>query len=287
MPVAPDPDAFIGDADIGANLSKHVERGLKKIGLDVLQQHVAACHRRAHGVGSSLYAIRHHCMMRPVQTGHALNFDRRRPGTRDARAHFVEAIRQIDDLRLASCIPDDRRTRCEARRHQRRMRATDRHLGKINLAAGEAASRGLCHGIAIIDLDRRAKSLQRHQQEIDRTCPYGAAARQGHLSLAHAGNQRRDHPETGTHCRDELVGCGGVHDGPRREPYGRAAQWALPVALSGDSDIDAMIAENPPQIRDVAQSWDVDQRQIVFRQQAGDHQRQRRVPSHPKSGSFR
>ena len=103
----------------------------------------------------------------------------------------------------------------------RRMGAADRHLGKVDFAADEPARRAGDH-IAAVDLDLGAELLQRHDQEIDRPRADGAAARQRHPGLAHAGQQRRRSPKTRPHFRDEFVGRGGIDDVSRRDMQGLA-----------------------------------------------------------------
>ena len=57
-----------------------------------------------------------------------------------------------------------------------------------------------------------AEPLQRHDEQVDRPRADGAAAGQRHARLAHAREQRRDHPEARPHLGDEIVGRGGVDD---------------------------------------------------------------------------
>jgi hypothetical protein len=55
-------------------------------------------------------------------------------------------------------------------------------------------------------------ALERHQEEIDRARADGAAAGQRDPGLAHARQERPDHPEARPHLRHEVVGRGGVDD---------------------------------------------------------------------------
>ena len=104
--------------------------------------------------------------------------------------------------------------------------------------------------IAAVDLDRRAEPLQRHDQQVDRPRADGAAARQRHLRLAHAGEQRRDHPEARAHLGDELVGRGGVDDARGRDVQGLAVDArSSPGRLPLHHHVDAVIAEDALQQR--------------------------------------
>ena len=135
-------------------------------------------------------------------------------------------------------------------RHQRGVGAADRHLGKIDLAAAQAVVGACAIDVAAVDLDLRAEPLQRHDEEIDRPRADGAAARQRDLRLAHAREQRRDHPEARPHLRDELIGRGGVDDvgGARCAASGRRI-GVSPGRLPPDHDVDAVIAEDALQQR--------------------------------------
>ena len=61
-------------------------------------------------------------------------------GAGDPRAHLVEAVGDVDDLRLARGVLDHRRAVRQRRRHHRGVGAADRDLGKDDLAALEPAS---------------------------------------------------------------------------------------------------------------------------------------------------
>jgi hypothetical protein len=118
------------------------------------------------------------------------------------------------------------------------------------------------------------EAFHRHDQEVDRPRADGTAARQRHAGLAHAGEEGPEHPEAGAHARDELIGCGGVDDGAGVEAHGLPRQFHLARALAGDGDVDAVIAEDARQQRDVGEARHISQRQHVFGQQTRDHQGQ-------------
>ena len=57
----------------------------------------------------------------------------------------------------------------------------------------------LRHHVAAVDLDLGAEPLHRHDEKIDRPRADGAAAGQRNPRLAHARQQRRQHPEARPH----------------------------------------------------------------------------------------
>ena len=116
-------------------------------------------------------------MARAVQLAHAFNDDPRRAGAGNSRAHLVEAVGDIANFGLARRVADDGGSFRECRRHQRDMRAADRHLGKIDLGSLQARRRPRNH-ITRVDHDLGAEFFQRQDQEVDRTRPDCTAARQ-------------------------------------------------------------------------------------------------------------
>ena len=169
-----------------------------------------------------------------------------------------------------------RRAVGERCRHQRGVGAADRDFGKDDLAAFEPARR-VCDDVAGVDVDFRAEPFQRHDQKIDRTRADGAAAGQRHARLAHARDQRRHHPEACAHLGDELIGRGGVDNVGGGNLQGLAVIGGLAGALAADRDVDAVIAEDPLQQRDVGEPGHIVERQGLVGQEARDHQGKRGV----------
>ena len=151
--VAAYPDALIGDADISAPACSMASSALcKRPGLGAFQHHVAAGHGDGDRIGAGLDAVGQNDVARAREAADALDLDSGLPGALDLRAHLDEAIGQIDDLWLARGVDEQRMAIGERSRHQRRMGAADRHLGKMDLAADEALRRcGV--DIASLDLD--------------------------------------------------------------------------------------------------------------------------------------
>src|SRR5260221_9838300 len=139
--------------------------------------------------------------------------------------------------------------------------------------AAQAAGRFGDH-IAGVDGEVSAEFFQRHDQEIHRPGADRAAARQRDFRHAHARQQRPDHPETGAHPRYQFVRRRRVDDIGGRNMQGLALILAVAGAFARGHDIDAVVAEDALQLRDVGKPRHVVEDQRLLGQQPGDHQRQ-------------
>ena len=131
--------------------------------------------------------------------------------------------------------------------------------------------------IAAVDLDFGAEPFDRHDQKIDRPRADGAAAGHRYPRFAHAGDQRRQHPEARPHFRDELIGRGGVDDVGRRNMQRLAGIGRLARPLAADRDVDAVIAEDALQRGDVGKPRHIVEDERLVGEETRDHQRQRSV----------
>ena len=274
--VAPDADAFVVRRDFGAGLLERIERALQKLRPRALQQHVAAGHRHRHRIGAGLDAVRQHAVARAAEPRHALDDQPRGADAGHPGAHLVEAVGDVADLGLLRGVLDHRRAARQHRRHQRGVGAAHRHLGKLDLAALEPVL-GARNDIAGVDLDLRAERFQRHDQQIHRTRADGAAARHRNLRLAHARDQRRDHPETRAHFRNQIVRGDSVDDARGDDVDGVAVLLALARPLAGHHHVDAVVGQDALQQAHVGEPRHVVENERLIGEQARDHQRQGRV----------
>ena len=265
--------AGIGRGDLDTRPHEHVERRLQQFAACIFQKHVAAGHRRRHGIGAGLDAVGQHAVVGPAKLRHALNHDARGARAGDLGAHLVEAIGDVGDLRLARGVLDHARAARQRRRHQRGVGAPDRHLGKFDLATLEAAL-GAGDDIAAIDLDFDAQTFERHDQKIDRARADGAAARHRYLRFAHARDQRRHHPEARAHARHQLIGSRGVDDVGGGDMERLAVILRFARTLAAHHDIDAVIAEDALEQIHVGKPRHVVENERLVGEQARDHQRQ-------------
>ena len=213
---------------------------------------------------------------RAVERGDAFDDDAPGAGAGNPRAHLVEAIGDVGDFRLACRVLDHGGAVGERGRHDRGVGAADGDFGECDLGALEAARRAR-HHVAGVDVDLGAEPFHRHDQKIDRARADGAAAGQRYPRLPHARDQRRQHPEACAHPRHQIVGRGGVDNIGGGDVQRLAVVGGLAGALAADHDVDAVVAEDALQQRDIGEARHVVERQRLIGQEAGDHQRQRGV----------
>jgi len=100
-----------------------------------------------------------------------------------------------------------------------------------------------------------------------------APARHRNLGLAHARDQGADHPEARAHFRNEVIGRRGVDDVLGGKLERLAGVFVVAGALAADHDVDAVIAEDVLQQRDVGEPRHVVEDERILGQEACDHQR--------------
>ncbi len=194
----------------------------------------------------------------------------------DPGAHLYQAVGDIDDLRLARGVLDQRLATGQHGGHQGIVGRAHRDLGKRNAVTGQAPGGPGVH-IAALELDFGAERLERGQMQIDGARADGAAARQRDFRLAAARHERSEHPETRPHARHHLVGRRGVDDVRRGEPEGLAVARALARLLAGDGDVNPVIAQDAGKKADVGEARNIVQRQRLAGEKARNHQRQRSI----------
>ena len=255
---------------------QHIQCRLQQIGPRAFQQNIAACHGHRHGISARFDPVGQYFVMRATQPADTGDFDTALAGATDFRPHFIEAQGQIDHFGLTSGIFDDRIAIGQTGRHQRRMRAANRHFRKTDQPALQAF-RGARHHITAVNVDFGAQRFQRHDQQIHRTGADGAAAGQGHTGLTHPRQKRCNDPEAGPHARHQLRRGGGIDDITGGQRNAVALPLALINALAADSRIHPVIADNPHQQADIRQARNIVQCECFPRQQAGNHQGQSRI----------
>ena len=241
-----------------------------------LEQDVAAGRGHRHGVGAGLDAVGQDIVLGAGQAGDAADADGLAAGALDPRAHLRQALGEVEHLRLPRGVLDGAVALGEAGGHQEDMGGADGAV-RQGVAPAFEAPRRAGDDIAAVELDLHAERGEPLQEEVDRPGADGAAAGQRHPGVAHARQERADHPEAGAHARDELVGRGSVDDRARRQLQRLAVVEALARLLAEDGAVDAVIAEDALQQRHVGEVRHIVQGQRLIGEEAGDHQRQRGV----------
>ena len=118
----------------------------------------------------------------------ALDGDRRGAGAVDAGAHGDEHRAEVDDLRLAGGVVDDRGALGQHRRHDQVLGGPDRREVQPDRRAGQPGRGG--HEEAVLADDRGAQPLQPGDVHVQAAGADGVAAGQRHPGGAAAGDQR-------------------------------------------------------------------------------------------------
>ena len=130
------PSFFDLDADAGA--LHHVDDGAEVAGIGVLQQHVAAGHAHAHGIGAGLDAVGDDAVLAALQAGDALDAQRRGVDALDLGAHLDEACGDVADLGLGGGVLDDGVALGQHGGHEGGMGGADGDLVEHDVGALEA-----------------------------------------------------------------------------------------------------------------------------------------------------
>ena len=271
--VARDPQSFVGDGDFGPGFPQDLEGCGKQFLAGTREHHVAAGHGDGHRIGAGLDTVRQHGVTRALELVAALNADRGCACTFDLRAHRGDTVGDVLHLRLAGGVLDHGLALREGRGEQRGVGRADRNLGEGNLRTAQAAF-GLRDHVTFLDLDIGTERAQRIEMEIDRPGSDRAAAGQRDLRLAHAGQERPDHPEARPHLGNEMIGRGGIDDVFRGKLEGLAGVLVVAGALAGNHDVHAVIAKDVLQEADVREARHVVEDQLLLAKQARDHERQ-------------
>lgn len=184
----------------------------------------------------------------------------------DFRAHRFEALGEVDDLRFARGVLDDRRSVGERRGHHEIFGSGHGHeIGADSCAFQLARARD---HVALLDADRRAHRLQTLDVLIDRTQADRTPAGQRHARFTAARKQRPQCQHRRAHRLDELVGGDRTRDIRRRK---------LDAELLVHRYRDAHLSEQIEHGRDVAQVRHVFHEQRLPRQKRRAEYRQRGV----------
>jgi hypothetical protein len=231
----------------------------------VAQGHRAAGGGRGHEEGAGLDAVGHDRMARSGQPLDPLHRDDVGAGAANARAHRVEAVRQVDDLGLSCGVLEHRHAVREAGGHHQVLGAGHGH--EVHDVPRSLQASRARFDVALLDANLGPESLQTLHVLVDRPQPDGAAARERHARVPAAGEERPEHQDRGPHGLHELV---------RRERLVKARSVQV-HARTVDRRLDAHLLEQPQHRADVVKPRNVGQPQRLDGEQRGAHDRQRRI----------
>ncbi len=139
-----------------------------------------------------------------MQAIDAVDHDLRRAQPRDLGPQRLEEAAEIDDLRLARRVLEDRAAPGQRRRHHHRLGRADRGARHGEGRADKAAA-GIGDDVAVFEIDAGAQRFEALDMEIDRARADGAAAGQRNLGRTVARQERTGHLEARAHLAHDVV----------------------------------------------------------------------------------
>ena len=194
---------------------------------DVIDRHIAAHGSRRSHIGSGLDLVGNDRVIAALQLANAANLNDIGSRAGYLRAHSVQEVRKVNDMRLLRAVFDDRHAAAKNGSKQNVHRRADGNNVKVHMAALEAAIGRICADIAAQLLDARAHRLKALDVLVDGTHAEIAAAGHGDARVAKASEL----------CADEIVGSAdAAHkiDGCRSVAHVRAVDLERVPAEAAD-----------------------------------------------------
>eukprot|EP01137_Pigoraptor_chileana_P029746 Opistho-2@15329 len=223
-----DADAVGLGHDGAAGVAQLVDHGVEVVAARMAQEGLAARGRHGAQEGAGLDAVGHHGVLAAVQLLDALDADVAGAVAFDLRAHADQHFGQVDDLGLLRGVLEQRLALGQRGGHEEVLGAGDGdHVGQDARALQPRAALGQARDhVAVLDHDLGAHRLQALDVLVDRPRADGAAARQRHLGMAEARQQRAQRQHRGAHGLHQFVGGLGI-----AELAGVQAHGAVVVGL--------------------------------------------------------
>ncbi len=193
-----------------AGFAQLVQHGVHVVGARAANGDFAVGGGGGDGKGGGFDAVGNDLVFRAVQTLDAGHGDGGAARAGDFRAHGVEEIGEVHDLRFAGGAFDDGHAFGQHGGHHDVGRAQDGRAGasaQKQIRALELLGAGV--DVAAFDSNFRAQGLQALEMEVDGARADDAAARQGDHGLAQPAQQRA------RGCRWSRAFCGSIRSRPR------------------------------------------------------------------------
>ena len=197
------PDLAARGAQLGGD-------GFHMLGDDVVQRHIALGDGRADHIAAGLDLIRDDRILAAVQFGHAVDLDHIGAGAAHIRAHHIQEVGQIDDMRFTGHIFEHRGAFGQHRRQHGVHRRADRDGIKEHMRTVQRAR--LDMDLAVLDRILRPQRGKRLEVLVDGARAQVAAARHRHLAGAEPPQQRAQEIIACAHLAGKFVGDLGADD---------------------------------------------------------------------------
>ena len=197
-----------------------------------------------------------------------LNSDGRGAVAFNLRAHLAQAVCQIDDLGFARRVLDHGRALGQSCRHQRVFSGANRYYREIDDAALQTTGR-FSKDVAIAQIKLCAHRLECLQVQVDRARPNRTATGQRNDSMTVARQHRAKHQNRRAHLANDVVF--------RLVIRNVVARHCQNLTVLQRRHLGPQRLQQRRHCTDVGQARRVGQRQRLFRQERGRHQRQTRI----------
>ncbi len=258
-----DTDAVGEFGDFDAGVIEGAAEGGDVVEVGAVEFEVAAADGGGAGVGAGFDAVGDDAVGGGVEGFDSLDGEAVGAEAGDLGAHGVEAGGEVGDFGFAGGVGDGGGAVGEGGGHQEVFGGADGGEWQDNGGAVEAAADGGVH-VAAFEQDFGAHLLEALEVEVDRAGADGAAAGEGDLGFAAAGEEGAEDQDGGAHLADDVVGRLGVGD--------RAAE--AEGAVAGGFGGDAVAGEQGGHGFDVGEFGDVGQAEAFLGEEAGGEQRE-------------
>ena len=187
-----DADGIVVFRDLRAHLAQLGGDAVHVLGDDVLNQNVAAHGGDGSHIRPGLDLVGDDGIAAAAQRLHAAHLDDVRARAGDLRAHGVEKVGEVDDVRLLGGVFDDGRAAREDRADHDVHRRADGDDVEIDTPAGQTVFGRSGADEAVLQLHLRADGLEALDVLVDRPRAEVTAAGQRHAGVAEAAELRAD-----------------------------------------------------------------------------------------------
>ena len=212
-----DADGVVIFRDVRADLAQLCSDAVEMLRNDILDQHIAADSCRGRHIGACFDLIGNDGIAAAVQRLDAADLDHVGACAGNLRAHGVQEVRKIHDVRLFGAVFDNRHAAAKHCCEQDVHRRADGDNIEINVAAAQPALRGVGADIAAGLLDHGTHGLEALDMLVNGADTEVAAARHGNMGMTKAAKLCADEVIRRTDASDEFdgsscVACTGAVD---------------------------------------------------------------------------
>ena len=170
--------------------------------VDAGHANIAPSHRSCNPPGCRHDPVTDHLMSRRLQRFHALDGERRGTCTLDLRAHLVEHVADIDDVRLTGGVGDDGFAFSQNCRHQDVLGRSNGR--EVEPDIGTSQRIGFGDEASVLNPRARTKKLQPALVHIEWSRPDGVTTGKGNNRSMAAGHERPEHTDRGAELADGM-----------------------------------------------------------------------------------